>query len=93
MLAEKLRPDRITGMSPFMAAIVGYVLGEPWAASAIAETTVSGAEDPVSGCKAGGTGFEGDQRNTWNRRLDYDCRGAPHGIRAAKIMTLPEMIN
>lgn len=27
MLAQKLHPDRFTEMSPFMSAIVAYVLG------------------------------------------------------------------
>ena len=29
-LAEKLHPDRFTDMSGKMAAIVAYVIGEPW---------------------------------------------------------------
>ena len=38
-LAEKLHPSRFTEMSPFMAAIVAYVLGEAWTNPAIAEIT------------------------------------------------------
>lgn len=29
-LTEKLHPSRFSEMSPFMAAIVAYVLGEAW---------------------------------------------------------------
>lgn len=74
-LAQKLHPDRFTEMSPFMAAIVGYVLGESWTNPAIAEVTVSETEDLVYVRKAGGAGFDGvqsltDLRNNWNRLLD-----------------------
>ncbi len=44
-LVEKLHPNRFTEMSPFMAAIVGYVLGEPWTKPEIVEVTVSEAEN------------------------------------------------
>jgi hypothetical protein len=44
-LSEKLHPNRFTEMSPFLAAIVAYVLGESWTDPAIAEITVSEAED------------------------------------------------
>lgn len=62
-------------MSPFMAAIAGYVLGESWTNPAIAEITVSEADDLVYVPKAGGVGFDGvqsltDLRNNWNRLLD-----------------------
>ncbi|HEX5230422.1 MAG TPA: hypothetical protein VFW44_22075 [Bryobacteraceae bacterium] len=33
----KLRPSRFPGMSPFMAAVVGYVLGESFTDPEIAE--------------------------------------------------------
>ncbi len=74
-LAQKLHPDRFTEMSPFMAAIVGYVLGESLTDPAIAEITVSETEDLVYVRKAGGVGFDGvqsltDLRNNWNRLLD-----------------------
>ncbi|MCC7291849.1 MAG: hypothetical protein IT449_07300 [Phycisphaerales bacterium] len=74
-LAQKLHPDRFTEMSPFMAAIVGYVLGESWTNPAIAEVTVSETEDLVYVRKAGSAGFDGlqsltDLRNNWNRLLD-----------------------
>lgn len=74
-LAQKLHPDRFTEMSPFMAAVVGFVLGEAWTDPAIAEITVSESEDLVYVRKAGGVGFDGvqsltDLRNNWNRLLD-----------------------
>lgn len=58
-----------------MAAIAGYVLGESWTTPAIAEITVSEAEDLVYVRKADGVGFDGvqsltDLRNNWNRLLD-----------------------
>lgn len=62
-------------MSPFMAGIVGYVLGESWTDPAIAEITVSETEDLVYVRKTGAVGFDGvqsltDLRNNWNRLLD-----------------------
>lgn len=74
-LATKLRPSRFPGMSPFMAAIVGYVLGESFTDPAIAEIKVSEAENLVYIRRAGGVGFDGiqsleDLRNNWNRLMD-----------------------
>jgi hypothetical protein len=74
-LAQKLHPDRFTEMSPFMAAIVAYVLGESWTDPAVAEITVSEAEDLVYIRKVGDVGFDGiqsltDLRNNFNRLLD-----------------------
>ncbi len=74
-LKQKLHPDRFTEMSPFMAAIVAHVLGESWTDPAIAEITVSEAEDLVYVRKVGAVGFDGvhsltDLRNNWNRLLD-----------------------
>lgn len=74
-LAHKLHPDRFSEMSPFMAAIVAYVLGEFWTTPAIAEIKVSEAEDLVYVRKADSFGFDGlqsltDLRNNWNRLLD-----------------------
>lgn len=40
-LVEKLRPDRFTAMSGKMAAIVGYILDEPFADPAIHELVVT----------------------------------------------------
>jgi hypothetical protein len=40
-LAEKLRPDRFTAMSPKMTAIIGYVLGEQWTEPQISWMSVS----------------------------------------------------
>jgi len=74
-LKKKLNPARFPGMSPFMAAIVGFVLGESYTNPAIAEITVSEAENLVYIRKAGGVGFDGleslaDLRNNWNRLMD-----------------------
>jgi len=51
-LAEKLHPDRFTEMSPLMAAIAGYVLGESWTDPKIAEIAVINGDISVkrSGC-------------------------------------------
>lgn len=74
-LASKLRPSRFSDMSPFMAAIVGYVLGESFTTPEIAEVAVSEAENLVYIRQAGAVGFNGiqsleDLRNNWNRLLD-----------------------
>lgn len=75
MLPEKLNPARFPGMSPFMAAIVGYVLGESFTDPNIAELTVSEQENYVYIRPEGAVGFDGiqsleDLRNNWNRLLD-----------------------
>ena len=62
-------------MSPFMAAIVGYVLGESFTNPQIAEIAVSESENLVYIRRAGAVGFDGiesleDLRNNWNRLLD-----------------------
>ncbi len=74
-LVEKLHPNRFTEMSPFMAAIVGFVLGEPWTKPEIFEVTVSETENLLYIRKEGAIGFDGvqsleDMRNNWNRLLD-----------------------
>ena len=74
-LKQKLHPDRFTEMSPFMAAITAYVLGESWSDPKIAEIVVSEQEDLAYIRKVGGIGFDGvhsltDLRNNWNRLLD-----------------------
>jgi hypothetical protein len=40
-LVGKLRPERFTAMSGKMAAIVGYILGEPFTEPAISELVVT----------------------------------------------------
>ena len=74
-LSEKLNPARFSEMSPLMAAIVGYVLGESFSEPTIAELTVSEQENLVYIRQEGAVGFEGiqsleDLRNNWNRLLD-----------------------
>ena len=73
-LSKKLNPARFPGMSPFMAAIVGFVLGESFTDPEIAELTVSENENIVYIRKAGAVGFDGlqsleDLRNNWNRLI------------------------
>ena len=74
-LTEKLNPARFPGMSPFMAAVVGFILGESFTDPQIAELTVSEVENIVYIRKVGGVGFDGmqsleDLRNNWNRLID-----------------------
>ena len=74
-LSEKLHPARFSEMSPMMAAIVGFVLGESFTKPTIAELTVSEQENLVYIRQEGAAGFEGvqsleDLRNNWNRLLD-----------------------
>lgn len=62
-------------MSPFMAAVVGYVLGESYTDPEIAEIAVSESEGLVYIRQAGAVGFDGmqsldDLRENWNRLLD-----------------------
>ena len=74
-LADKLHPARFTEMSPFMAAIVAYVIGERFTDPEISELTVSEDEGLVYIRPEGSSGFEGlqsldDLRRNWNRLLD-----------------------
>lgn len=41
VLVQKLHPARFTGMSPKMAAIVGYLVGEEWTDPAIHELSIT----------------------------------------------------
>ena len=74
-LKQKLNPSRFPGMSPFMAAIVGYVLGEHFSEPEIAEIKVGEAENVVYFRQVGSIRFDGlqsleDLRNNWNRMID-----------------------
>ena len=74
-LFDKLHPGRFPNMSPLMAAIVGYVLDQPFTKPSISEVTVSEQENLVYFRKEGNTGFEGmqsleDSRDNWNRLID-----------------------
>jgi hypothetical protein len=98
-LTEKHHPRRFTEMSPFMAAIVAFVLGESWTDPAIDEVTVSEAEDLVYVRKVGAVGFDGlqsltDLRNNWNCLIDAagltpDERREAVALFRARIETLP----
>ena len=62
-------------MSPFMAAIIGYVLGESFTNPEIAEIKISESENLVYIRQVGAVGFDGlqsleDLRNNWNRLMD-----------------------
>jgi hypothetical protein len=75
MLKSKLKPTRFPGMSPLMAAIVGYVLGESFTTPEISEIAVGESDNLVYIRKSGSVGFDGiesleDLRNNWNRLLD-----------------------
>ena len=74
-LKKKLHPDRFDGMSPLMAAIVGYVLGESFSTPEIAEIKVSETEDLVHIREVGAATFGEiqslrDLRSNWNRLMD-----------------------
>jgi len=55
-LAQKLNPSRFPGMSPMMAPVVGFVLGESFTDPAIAEIVVSEQENIAYIRKVGGVG-------------------------------------
>ncbi|MBA5868102.1 MAG: hypothetical protein GDA67_15525 [Nitrospira sp. CR1.3] len=98
-LVEKLHPKRFTEMSPFMTAIVAFVLSESWTNPQIAEVSVSETEDLVYIRKEGAVGFDGlqsltDLRNNWNRLLDAagltsDERREAVRLFRAKVATVP----
>jgi len=74
-LITKLDPARFPGMSPMMAAVVGYVLGEDFTDPQIAEIKVSEAENLAYFRKAGAVAFDGlqslvDLRGNWNQLID-----------------------
>ncbi|MGC8561334.1 MAG: hypothetical protein ACP5O1_11720 [Phycisphaerae bacterium] len=74
-LKAKLNPARFPDMSPLMAAIVGYVLGESYTTPEIVEITVGESDNLVYIRKTGAIGFDGiqsleDLRDNWNRLLD-----------------------
>lgn len=69
--SQKLNPARFPGMSPLMAAVVGYVLGESFTEPTIAELAVSEQENLAYIRQEGAIGFEGiqsleDLRSNWN---------------------------
>lgn len=75
MLKDKLNPSRFPGMSPLMAAVVGFVLDEQFTNPRIAEIAVSENENIAYMRKAGAVGFDGlqsleDLRSNWNRLID-----------------------
>ena len=74
-LVSELRPSRFPGMSPFMAAIVRYVLDQSFTEPDIAEIGVSQSENLVYIRQDGSVGFDGiqslnDLRENWNRLMD-----------------------
>ena len=98
-LIQKLKPSRFPGMSPFMGAVVGFVLGESFTKPEIAELTVSESENLVYIRQTGAVGFDGmesleDLRRNWNRLLDVagltpDERREAVELFEAKVSTVP----
>jgi hypothetical protein len=98
-LTEKLHPARFSEMSPLMAAVVGYVLGESFTEPTIAELTVSELENLVYIRQEEALGFEGlqsldDLRNNWNRLMDAaeltaDERAEAVRLFNAKVIKMP----
>ena len=91
-LKRKLNPGRFPGMSPFMAAIVGYVLGESYTKPEIAKVAVSESEGLVYIRQAGAVGFDGmqsldDLRSNWNRLLDAAGLTANERREAVRLFT------
>jgi hypothetical protein len=73
-LTDKLNPARFPGMSPMMAAVVGYVLGESFTQPQIAEIKVSEQENLAYFRQGDRVGFDGlqnleDLRGNWNRLI------------------------
>ena len=98
-LKSKLHPSRFPGMSPTMAAIVGYVLGESFTEPEIAEIKASETENLVYIRKAGAVGFDAiesleDLRSNWNRLLDVagltmEERKAAVGLFGSRVVSIP----
>lgn len=91
-LLQKLNPSRFDGMSPFMAAIVGYVLGESFTRPEIAEIKVSEAENLAYIRQAGAVGFDGvhsldDLRNNWNRLIEAAALTPAERNQAVRLFT------
>ena len=89
-LVSKLRPSRFPGMSPFMAAVVGYVLDQPFTEPVIAEIAVSESENLVYIRQGGAVGFDGiqslnDLRENWNRLMDAASLTAEERARAVEL--------
>jgi hypothetical protein len=86
-------------MSPFMAAVVGYVLGESFTEPEIAEVTVSESENIVYIRQAGAVGFNGiesleDLRSNWNRLMEAagltsEEREEAVSLFSSRVMRLP----
>lgn len=89
-LAAKLNPKRFPGMSPFMAAVVGYIFGQSFTNPDIAEITVSESEGLVYIRQSGAVGFDGmqsldDLRENWNRLLDAAQLSADERAEAVRL--------
>jgi hypothetical protein len=73
-LIDKLHPDRFSGMSGRMAAVVGYILGQEWSAPRIVELVVT-SDGWVLARNAGHVGFDtiigtvDDLERNWNNLL------------------------
>jgi hypothetical protein len=99
-LKQKLDPRRFPNMSPFMMAMLGYVLGEHYTTPEIDEITVSERENLVYIRAVGDAGFGDiqsldDLRNNWNRVMDVagltpEERSEAVRLFKAKVGKLPE---
>lgn len=92
-LSKKLHPSRFPGMSPMMAAVVGYVVGESFTDPQIAEIAVSEVENIAYFRKSGAVGFDGlqslqDLRENWNRLLDVAGLSAEERKDAVRLFNL-----
>ena len=67
MLKVKLNPARFSAMSPKMAAIVGYIVGEAWTSPAMHSLCVTSDGFVISGDKF--LGAKSDLVNNWNSLL------------------------
>ena len=89
-LIVKLNPKRFSGMSPFMAAVIGYVLGQSFTDPDIAEITVSESEGLVYIRQSAAVGFDGiqsldDLRENWNRLLEAAQLSADERAEAVRL--------
>ena len=78
MLIEKLHPRRFPGMSAKMAAIVGFVLGQEFTTTRIAEMVIT-SDAMVLARQAGDIGLNlfigraADLERNWSNLIDSAC--------------------
>ena len=99
-LKRKLDPRRFPGMTPFMMAMLGYVLGEQYTKPEIEELVVSEGDNLVFIRTAGAVKFNDrkpldDVRSNWNRLMDAAAltpeeRAVAVRLFKAKVEMVPE---